>query len=489
MHPSISGVLSLLIAAVSFMPGLAAAAETKHVPGGIIFIGDSITQGGKYLADTMCASYRYSLFKNYVDNGVPFHPMGVVREHAWSANIPTPDYRGQAFPNVSEAAASGRSYQFSGHAPHAENGAEYQPNPTSVYPVANRGPLRVKFGMPDPYTGKEATYYNGATETEYTGDTYSQLYGETKAQSATVLIGINDLYDCNPNASGGRYAHAPESILENVHSIISTLQAYNKTISILVMEVLPVGKNNPARHQGIDEYNALLRQTAPAWSTATSRVTCADVSPGFCAENGEMIDTAQGAHPNAQGELIIAGNLARALGIGQRNLGYERKSASQLTSRAEGCGLRHELPPVTTPRIGTYEVSIHPGAGKQGEGTCCLEMIVGDGVSGAGKLTVEKGNIYWGDVTGTMLYASHGTLSNTLRIVVDKDSSGAASLYHVWLGDQLIGENLRINTPGAHLNHLLIDRAPSAGNTDGLITGIAFELGTPYAPPKQRTRS
>ena len=69
----------------------------------ITFVGDSITQGGSFLSGAV-ASYRYSLFKNFVDNDVDFTPMGMTQGAAKGIDVGslTPAYRGVAFSNVSE---------------------------------------------------------------------------------------------------------------------------------------------------------------------------------------------------------------------------------------------------------------------------------------------------------------------------------------------------------------------------------------------------
>ena len=84
----LSGVLSLISATLSAAP---------KDGGGIVFIGDSITQGGTYLAGTV-PSYRYQLFKNFVDNGIAFVPMGMTDGARNGVNVAklTPDYRGKA---------------------------------------------------------------------------------------------------------------------------------------------------------------------------------------------------------------------------------------------------------------------------------------------------------------------------------------------------------------------------------------------------------
>ncbi len=522
-----------------------AAPATPQDPGGIIFIGDSITQGGRFNAGMLCTSYRYPLFKHFVDNGVPFRPMGMAQGAALNAPVPTPDYRGVSFENVHEAAASGRSYQPASHAQHAEDGKLYWPNPNSILPVTHRGPLSAKFGMKDLYTGKTGFYFNGSKETEYTGPTFRATYGDTKAQTACILIGINDLYDRNPGSYGAKYPHSFESIVDNTQRIINTLQAYNGDIHVVVMQLLPVGRHNGARHQGIDEYNKLLQQAAASWSTSSSTVTCADVSAGFCAENGEMIDTARGAHPNTQGELIVAGNLARVLGIGQRTLGYERKAAEELALQTDlstttprllpassetgaSAGFSHNNPRFAglweskdnalifnasrgnaaawlqlnlketggITRRSTCEFTVKMQSSTQDGGDNFLAFFVGDGVTGAGLLTLGEDGIYWGSGAKAVLlygapYSAEGAHRFTqgeqrLRIVVDAAATGKGSAYHVWLGDQLIGENLSTNIPGHYRDALLIGKASGAHATHATVSAISLEWGTPCAPAASR---
>jgi len=90
--------LFLLSCIASGIFSTAAAAD----PGGVIFIGDSITQGGSFLAGKV-ASYRYSLFKNFVDNGIRYNPMGTTQGAAMGTDVSsqTPDYMGVQFSNVS----------------------------------------------------------------------------------------------------------------------------------------------------------------------------------------------------------------------------------------------------------------------------------------------------------------------------------------------------------------------------------------------------
>ncbi len=289
-------------------------------PGNIVFIGDSITNGGKYLAGPV-PSYRYQLFKNFVDNDIKFSPMGMTRGAAKNVNVSalTPNYRGVAFENVSEAAASGRAYQYAGHGEKMANGKDYRADPGTAFPPENRGPVALKLGQPNLFVkdkkAQKDSFYDGKTLKKYTGDTYKGLYGNKKVDTLCIMIGINDLYDAwEPN----------NKIAEHVKNIVVAYQKHNPAVRVHVFELLPTGGDNGTgtKHKNnYAPYNEYLRGIVGKWTKGKSIVTCDNIALGFYSEDGSMIDTAKGAHPNAQGELIVAGNIARALGVGQRTAG------------------------------------------------------------------------------------------------------------------------------------------------------------------------
>lgn len=305
--------------------------------GGIVFIGDSITQGGTYLAGTV-PSYRYQLFKNFVDNGIAFVPMGMTDGARNGVNVAkfTPDYRGKAFVNVSEAAASGRAYQYAGHPASSGNvwgKNKFKGDPGSVANAKNRGPVTVKLGQKNPYTKDKKTFFDGDKLVTYTGDTYRSRYASKLPETLCVMIGINDVYD-----SG-----SPETIkatAEWVKGIVEAYQKANPGIEIHIFKLLPTGKNNGTgakngyRYKLYNDYLESLN-IPKKWSKGKSKVFLDDISTGFYAKDGTMCDTPGGAHPNTQGELIVAGNIARALGIGQRNCGFGdvRKPAEKLETQ------------------------------------------------------------------------------------------------------------------------------------------------------------
>ncbi len=509
-------------------------------PGKIMFIGDSITQGGNFL-DGPVASYRYQLFRNFVDNGIEYRPLGTTEGAAWHATPDTPDYRGKRFVNVSEAAASGRTYHVCGHGKAVRGYSWYRKYPTSVNVAADRGPLTLKFGQENPCVekGLRATHYvDGGDLVEYKGDTYAGKYGSMLAQTACIMMGINDKYD--QMSPAGKYAFPDANIVENTHRIVQILQAYNPDIHVVVMGLLPVGAGNLASRTNVTAYNALLRQEAAGWSVGNSRVVYADVSTGFCAARGEMIDTAAGAHPNAQGELIVAGNLARVLGVGQRTLGYVRKGSSGLEMQAdlsaalpeisnagrtksmlfsrggrgvpcwtakggglsfakakgtEGSWLQLELSETKgSVRTGTYDFSICMNRAASGEDAAnnLMTIVIGDGKEGAAVFSVGERGIYWGGSmeVANLLYGteSHAGTAHSgspspvgLRVVIAADRAGHARC-HIWLGDQLIGENLRTNLLGSWQNGLLVGSTSVNNATFGCLLRLSCEQGATYAP-------
>lgn len=464
-------------AATLALAALFAAVPAVAAPGNIVFLGDSITQGGRYLAGPV-PSYRYQLFKNFVDNGADFSPMGTTRGAAGGVNVSalTPDYRGNAFPNVSESAASARSYQFSGHA----GEKRFRPDPGTAFPPENRGPVTLKLGLPNPFVkdarARKDSFFDGNVLKKYTGETYASLYGDRKAETLCVMIGINDLYDA---------WEPPEKILENVRAIVAAYQTDNPKIRVHVFEVLPTGADNGTGTHGKNNYaayNALLRRSAGKWSKGKSLVTCDDVSQGFYAEDGSMIDTSRGAHPNAQGELVVAGNVARALGIGQRTAGLPRR-ANQALPKNFSREARAKKP---TPF--TLAVCLKMNATKRADDGL-TEILCGNGDGKVGRLLVGERGIYWGD-TKKLLYGAPPASAGKnifadgekwVRVVWKPDGETRGGFY-VWLGSQLVGEALDGEDSALSDEHFLIE---TRGNPAAEIRDLRFDAKKAWAPENE----
>ena len=498
------------------------AAPEKSDPGNIVFIGDSITNGGKYLAGPV-PSYRYQLFKAFVDNDVKFSPMGMTRGAAWKTDVSalTPDYRGKKFENVSEAAASGRAYQYAGHGNEkTESGRDYKADPGTAHPPRNRGPVTLKLGQPNPFIkDKKAardSFFDGTKLKKYTGDTYKSLYGNKKVDTLCILIGINDLYDA---------WESDEKIAGHVKNIVLAYQKHNPAVRVHVFELLPTaGHNGTGTHgkNNYDAYNAHLRSVAAQWSKGKSVVSCDNIAQGFFAEDGSMVDTARGAHPNAQGELIVGGNIARVLGVGQRNAGLKRLDAEKLETQQDlasvkkpvgwkldsrkrlvlatqlpgGSDFRQTWSDAKNGNAHPFTFSFKFKMKETGRPNNVLGVFCGNGANEVGQLFVSESGIYWND-TNTLLYGSKPGVrekkifvKNPAEIrIVWKPKGETAGGFYVWLGDQLIGEALSGTTNpavvDAYKNSFLIGDIGNAYAVDAEISDIAFDADSAFAPEQK----
>ena len=460
------------------LAALFAAVPAVAAPGNIVFLGDSITQGGRYLAGPV-PSYRYQLFKNFVDNGADFSPMGTTRGAAGGANVAalTPPYRGKFFENVSESAASARSYQFSGHA----GEKRFRSDPGTALPPENRGPVTLKLGLPNPFVedaaARENSFYDGAVLKKYAGDTYASLYGNEKADTLCVLIGINDLFDARETDA---------EIVAHIRGIVEAFQAHNPAVRVHVFETLPTGAFNGTGTHGKNNrasFNRLLRETAKSWSRGRSRVSCEDVSAGFCAEDGSMVDTARGAHPNAQGELVVAGNVARVLGVGQRTAGLPRRAAEALPKKFS----REARAKKPTPF--TLAVCLKMNATKRADDGL-TEILCGNGDGKVGRLLVGERGIYWGD-TKKLLYGAPPASAGKnifadgekwVRVARKPDDATPGGFY-VWFGAQLVGEALDGEDSALSDEHFLIE---TRGNPAAEIRDLRFDGAKAWAPENER---
>lgn len=494
-------------------------AATEKTPGNIVFIGDSITNGGKYLAGPV-ASYRYQVFKAFVDNDVKFSPMGMTRGAAWQTDVSalTPNYRGEKFENVSEAAASGRAYQYAGHSNEKmSSGRDYKGDPGTAHPAANRGPVTLKLGQPNPFIKdkKDArdSFYDGTKLKKYTGDTYKSLYGNKKVDTLCILIGINDLYDAwEPH----------EKIAEHIQNIVSAYQKHNPAVRVHVFELLPTGADNGTGTHGknnFSPYNEYLRGIVSRWSKGKSVVTCDDIAQGFYAEDGSMIDTSRGAHPNAQGELIVGGNIARVLGVGQRTAGLKRLTPDALpirinladaakkkgwkldakkrltlsTDLSGGSDFRREWKNAKSTRAHPFTAAFKFKMNETGRSDNMLGIICGNGAD-AGLLLVSESGIYWND-TKTLLYGSKpGIRENKVFTkkpvkirIVWKQKDETEGGFYVWLEDQLIGEALKATSDTAvtnnYKNTFLIGDLGNDYAVNATISEISLDGNAAYAPP------
>ncbi|MCR5184030.1 MAG: hypothetical protein K6B46_04930 [Opitutales bacterium] len=503
-------LIFIFLLAALFSSSVTAAPATVYEAKQIVFIGDSITQGGIYLKGPV-PSYRYQLFKNFVDNGKEFKPMGMTRGARNNVDVSslTPDYRGIAFLNVSEAAASGRAYQYAGH----ENERVYKSDPKSVFPPENRGPVTLKLGLKNPFVPGKNQFYDGTELKEYKGETYPKVYGKQKPDTLCILIGINDLYD---------QAQPDKKIAEHVHEIVRAYQQYNPKIRVFVFEVLPTAADNGTgtKHKNnYGRYNKYLQSLniEKKWSTGSSKVSLASISRGFYVEDGSMCDGPAGAHPNAQGELIVAGNIARVLGVGQRNAGLKRVPVEKLarpTFEVSGKKIKKTGTGFKIKSAAGDIAKCHyplPQKGKEHECTLaftvkmqslnspdnCLAASLGNGKN-AGTLYVGEKGLFWNN-RNNILYGTkdigNGEKFFTenpvdIRICYLKgDKKGIASGYYVWMDDQLVGEALEGQNPKdekTYSNAAVIGDFDESTETDATIDNLAVDVKSAVAPTEAK---
>ncbi len=441
----------------------------------ITFVGDSITQGGTWAGAGGQASYRWQFFKILVDQGVEYNPMGTCTYSSQAAKPlvnahNTWSYRGTVFDNTHEAAASARTYTFSG----ADKGLNLPNIQPGSRLDANKGTVWNFLGLDNPHVNAEDVPENASTQDlsklywinnslkEYKGSTYAELYGDAKPDTLCIMIGINDLYSNRPNAETIAYTH----------EIVQAYQQYNPDISITVMGCLPTAPNNNTYGEA-EPYNAELQQAVATWSTDTSSVSYANVSAGISITN--HYDSA-GAHPNNQGELIVAGNLANALGYGQRTLGLTGLACADFSHSGVQAGVTSESAlfsatgSSTVAQMGDAAIitsglnsgavlsvgdddgwDVSADAGYTLTASIQLGALVGntlslqfgDGSVGDGLLTLTNGAVYWGE-NATVLYEGSQLQMADYRVVymAEGNASGVDAGYYVWRNNQLIGEAL-----------------------------------------------
>ena len=180
--------------------------------GKLVFVGDSITQGGLGFA-----SYRYEVFKHLVDAGAEYTFTGSVNGPYQNNGGATPDYLGQSFLNVHEGHFGWRAFW--------ENGRVALP---SSRRSGNRGE-----GTVLNWTGQTAQYAlnslgnlvaypdPGASGSGNTGTTYVP-------DTVVMMIGINDLAD------GG----TARQLRDDVAMMIDQYRSANGEVRIFLSHVL-----------------------------------------------------------------------------------------------------------------------------------------------------------------------------------------------------------------------------------------------------------
>ena len=250
--------------------------------GRLVFIGDSITQGGNGHP-----SYRYSVFSHLANRGVPINAATGYRftgsvTGAYQNNAgTTTNVNGQAFENTHDGHYGWRASWESARVA----------LPAGRYNVNNLGS-----GTLLNWTAQSTTYATADAGTlSYTGATYTP-------DTVSILIGINDLAD----------GTAATQVRDDIGTLIDQLRASNPSVRIHLNRVLHTNQGEP-RDTQVNTLNALLPALVAAKNTAspTSPVWLVDADTGF----NPATQTYDAVHPNASGEAYVGDRIAAALGL------------------------------------------------------------------------------------------------------------------------------------------------------------------------------
>lgn len=452
--------------------------------GRITFLGDSITHG------VNDASYRWQIFKIFTDNGIENEIAG-PREGYYSTPSHTEDagtgYGGAEFSNTHLAQASGRTHNIiSGSTSISLNGTNYT----------------------------SGVNYGGHS-TSTTADSYD-------SNTWFCMMGTNDLLSDTPNSGpsteqyatqmqkcfGGSVAYnaATDSYVWEAGSSWGTMATIVDDVckgndTFYMLSITPWGEhsnhNRDMDHYAGAEFNRNLQAWCEAYATETGKnVVFVDVTRGmvdptsdkrFTGHNDFFNSSSDRLHPNDQGSLIMAGNLAQAMGIGGRTAGLERQGADTWEHASPGTVSNGATEILLAENAFTmsngYTVDLTAAYGNGAtDGWLTsdqnLAITLGDGTN-CGTLNISEGHIKWGE---EILFCwDNSTLiqEGNLRIAWHNGNAADNVLdgYYVWLGDMLIGQGLAAADSDIILNGILI----SSTGADAIVSNVAW-ANTAYAP-------
>ncbi len=474
-------VLTLVLAALCGTAFAAPKKASKKVQfpqtadlGNVMFVGDSITHG------VAAASYRWPLFKIWVDNGISLKEVGVHANNHSGGVRPNTPYGSATFLNVHSAISSERAYEIAGRI-----------NKSGRLENSN---IFDWLGLDQSYSGKRRI--DPATE---------------MPSCYVMMIGTNDTLSDSGNAGIHTCIGEKEKDLlgkkGDMDTIIDAMREGNPKAHIAVTTIptwAPGRSNNaaPDDFAAIEQYNKKLK----VWGKA-SKVAVVEVNEG-------MVDLPRTKeipfvglpsmfgrdrlHPSPQGDLIIAGNIARQLGYAGRTAGLTRKAAAEFPMQAD------KLPQAAKKgglNIAKGETITHEESGDAGEaGTVEIRFGkkgYGDGAKGGwdndqaleltlvtgaatGTLRVGEAYIQWNDTT---IYAEDmSKLREPLRLawVAPVPAQGRQGGFYVWLGDMLIGEALE-GSAGGKAGFTI-----TAGGEAARLAQLSYDPSASWAPDSKR---
>ncbi len=408
----------------------------------VLFMGDSITHG------VNDQTWRWQLFKILVDNGIEAEIVGPREGYTPGyTNLTTSDagtsYGGVNFPNVHLAQSSGRTH--------------------NIISGSNAGMSGVNYGG----------HSTASTAKSYNCDTWC------------CLMGTNDLlsdrgYSTNEFAAKmqrmlggsvtierGEYKHTMSREEGNMARIASDV--LKEDSDILYIMAVPywgnhANNNEPERHLRVRQYNELLENWVAQYAKESKKnLVFVNINQGLddlsldvpfsWPDSMSNKPGRDGLHPNEQGSMIIAGNLAKAMGLAGRTGGLKRassgseewKSFTKFGKKKKKIDISLADNEFTSESGYTAEFTVRCGPRKRKARLThdnCININIGDGTNG-GTLTISECGILW---ENTVLYCMEDAQNkHTIRIAwhPGNEAHNVAQGYYVWLGDMLVGQGLK----------------------------------------------
>ena len=425
--------------------------------GKVMYVGDSITDG----VGTQ-HSWRYSFFKILADEGIGQAEEGYFQNvHTNRQNAPfTDSYGNHTFANTHSAQASVRSYETA---------------------ATKTGSSRLGNSSIQNWLGQSDTMRNGA---QYTGPVYS---GDAAPDTFFMLLGTNDLLsDYSNTLTDANYAAVVKSMFDYENGqfggtngtfdiILDSMLEANPEAKLVLLD-MPTWygyRTGSGAHAAQSDFNKMtaFNQVLREWVATKAdkaNITVVNSSEGMIALADAKVNTGvrrmfidDGLHPSNQGELIIAGNVAKALGYGGRTMGQARMGATgsafknlELTPEQGGtvaktwteAGLDvtgSYTVDITSLQVGDGGTPGTPGSWNTGD---LLSITVGNGDQ-QGVLNVNEAYIQWGnDILYSMDMSQNAEALRISYITGEDLPSGYSAGYFVWLGDMMIGESLASST-------------------------------------------
>ncbi len=434
----------MFLVLLSFVVAFPAAADVSPVKdlGRVLYVGDSITHGKS------SGSWRWELFKIFVDNGIRQQEVGVQsgNYNGRGGVAPGTRYRGIAFANRHAAQFSEKAAEVAGRVsePSRMGGTSIQ------HWLRLDGSSDGKWQLPE--NDMPDTVFLALGTNDFVAEHSSEPGGLAAARIKVQnqLIGRRSVrHRKSWNGEG------------DMDTIVAAIRKANRQARIMAVGLPTYGDGagrwchkaiTPEDYKTLQAYNRCLE----SWGRH-QKVSVVDMNEGFrdvtkagAAVADMLVDQ---MHPNAQGNLIYAGNVAKQLGYAGRTAGLPRKAAEAFAPLPEALKAvqgRLEKPG----QDGWYRQDgqkLFLRTGELGQGAT-VELRLGKkpalgGVmlaSGgkAGTLYLRREGLYWKD---KCLYSvKQEELSEPIRLawVPGKPEEGIAGGFYVWVGDMLVGESL-----------------------------------------------